>query len=222
MPRIASGRGRQEAASSSIPAIRKARAGLPPCLKRRMSWRRAPRYWPCSASPCQGGGDARHSPHSSGCPAAGQGRGSPQARQRPPTYGTRARAQAGQSPWARIPASGPETAAPPSSTGVPQTGQRCSVNPSSRARRSRGEGCRSGASGITPGSFSLTSSCPAGITGGPPPDGRPSPGPSVQGRHTGRDGKAGPQDRTGPGEYGYPPVGRRSWQKSISGPAGCR
>ena len=133
MPRTALN-GRQEAASASIPASKKARAGLPPCLKRKMSWRNGPWYWPCSASPCQGGGEARQSPHSSGCPAAGQGRGSPQARQRPPTYGPRARAQAGQRPWASIPASGPEPPAPSSSTGVPQTGQRCSLKPSRRGQ----------------------------------------------------------------------------------------
>ena len=222
MPRTASGNGRQEAASARIPASKKARAGLPPCLKRKMSWRNGPWYWPCSASPCQGGGEVRQSPHSSGCPAAGQGRGSPQARQRPPTYGPRARAQAGQRPWASIPASGPEPPAPSSSTGVPQAGQRCSLKPSRRVRRNRKEERRSGASGTAPGLSSLTGSRPAGLTGGPPPDGRPSPGPSAQDRHTGRDGKAGPRDRPGPGGCGYPLSGRRSWQKSISGPAGCR
>ena len=222
MPSTASGRGRQDAASSSRPASRKARDGLPPCLKRRMSRRRAPRYWPCSASPCQGGGEARQSPHSSGCPAAGQGRGSPQARQRPPPEGRRARAQAGQSPWASIPASGPERSFPAASTGVPQTGQRCSVNPSSRASRIRGKGRRGDASGPASRSLSPAASCPAGITGGPPPAGRPSPGPSAQDRSTGRDGRAGPRDRTGPAGCGYPPSGRRNWRKSISGPAGCR
>ena len=119
-------------------------------------WRNGPWYWPCSASPCQGGGEARQSPHSSGCPAAGQGRGSPQARQRPPTYGPRARAQAGQRPWASIPASGPEPLAPSSSTGVPQTGQRCSLKPSRRVRRNRKEERRNGASGTAPGLPSLT------------------------------------------------------------------